>query len=269
MAKKIYKLPSISRAVANSTAILEVPVGATYHYIAFVCTGTGLLASMINAIRVLVNGQELQRFKNLQRLIDINNYHGRGLDTVNAFEIYFKEDDFNDIAFKRTPAWGTQDVTTFNIEIDLGAVPGDFTISATAYLDTVAQPLGVFTRIRETSINSAVAGIIETDKLAKGGAVYKQVHLFKSDVSSVKVTADSIVIIDASKTVLQGTQSRVRPFGRVPITASATHVDFMLEGDAGDLFDTSNVQDLRLEMNIGTSGVVEIVTEQIDQFFPQ
>lgn len=269
MAKKTYKLPSISRVVANSTAVLEVPIGATYHYINFQASGTGLAAAMIGAIRVIVNGQELQKFKNLQRLIDENDYHGRELDTVNDFTIWFKDDDYNDLAFKRSPAWGTQGLSTFSIELDLGATfPANGIITATAFLDTVAQPLGVFTRIRESSLSSAVSGDVDTDKIQKGGAVYKTIHLFKSDVSNVKLVADSITIIDASKTLLERQEKAVRPVKRVPITASATHIDFMLEGDAGDLFDTTNVQDLRLTMTLATPGTVEIVTEQLDVFIP-
>jgi len=269
MAKKTYKLPSLSRVAASSTAILEVPIGATYHYINYQCSGTGLTVSMFNAIRLIVNGQELQKFKNLQRLFDENLYHGREADTVTSFTIWFKDDDYNDLAFKRSPAWGTQGLSTFNIEMDLGATfPADGKIIATAYMDTVAQPLGVFTRIRESSLSSAVSGDVDTDKIQKGGAVYKCIHLFKADVATVKLVADSITVIDATKATLEIQAKSVRPVKRVPITASCTHIDFMLEGDAGDLFDTTNVQDLRLTMNLTTSGTVEIVTEQLDIFIP-
>lgn len=268
MAKKLILLPSISRVVAGATAILELPINPTYHFIKFTATGAALAASMIKRMRVLVDGQTVQEFKDLTRLIAINNYHGRSTDVVTDFVVWFKDDDFNEVASKRTPAFGTQGLQTFNIEIDLDATfPANGTLVAHAFVDTVPQQLGVFTRVRETSINSAVAGVIEYDKLARNGAVYKQIHFYKADISKIELEADSNKVIDATKAVLERVQKSVRPVARIPQTATATHLDFMLEGDEGDLFNTQGMQDLRARLTFDTAGVCEIVTEQLDVYY--
>ncbi|MES2637417.1 MAG: major capsid protein P2 [Pseudomonadota bacterium] len=269
MAKKIINLPSISRVVAGSIAILELPIGSTYQFIRFGATGTALAVGMIELIRVIVDGRVIQEYKNLQRLFDSNIYHNRSADTVNDFSLYFRDDDYDQLAAKRTPALGTDGLQTVNIEITLGATfPANGTLVAHALIDTKREQLGVFTRIRETSINSAVAGQIEYDKLVRGGAVYKAIHLWKADISSVILEADGNKIIEAPKAVLERIQKSVRPVARVPVTAKATHIDFCLEGDDGDLLNTAGMNDLRIRMNFDTSGVCEVSTEQLDVWIP-
>lgn len=267
MAKKTVKLPSISRVVAGAIAILELPLNPTYHNILLTLTGTSLSISDIERIRVIANGKTVQEFKNLQRLIDVNKYHGRKEDTANEFMIHFKDDDFNDLSAKRVPAFGTANLQTFNVEIELAAAaPADIVMKAFAYIDTNPEPLGIFTKIQESSISSAVAGEIEYDKLARNDAIYKQVHFFKADISNIEFEADSHTIIDATKQVLERLQRGVLPVPRIPQGTKATHIDFMLEGDDGDMLNTNGVQDLRVKLEFDTAGVCEIVTEQFALF---
>lgn len=263
MAKKLIKLPSISRVTANSTAVLEIPVMPTYHSIIFDLTGTGLTIAQVGQIRVIANGQEVQRFANLQRLIDYNAYYNRSADTVNQFMLHFFDPSYNDLAYKRAPAFGTQNIQTFTVEFDLLGVPADVTMKAQAWIDTVPQPLGVYTRIREFYIASSVTGIVENSNLPKNGDVYKAVHLFKSDISAVELIVDQVQVMDATKAQLERKQKDVRPVARVPQTAKATHVDFLLEGDPGDLLNTQGVSDLRLKMNFTTVGSCDIVAETL------
>jgi len=265
MAKKIYELPSISRVVAGSTAILELPIGPTYHDIVFTLTGTALAVAHIGQVRVLVNGNEIQRYANLQRLFDLNAYYNREGDTVNEFKLAFARDEYNELAFKRAPALGTLGLSTVTIEMDLqAAFPANGTIVARALIDTVPQPLGVFNRIREVGLSSSVTGVVETDKIPKGGAVYQAIHLFKADISRVELEVDGVKVIASTKATLERLQKAVRPVARVPQTAKATHLDFLLEGDAGDLLNTQNVRDIRLRSTFDSVGSCDLVLEQLD-----
>lgn len=267
MAKKHISLPSVSRVAPNSVAFLEIPIGPTYEVINFVMTGTGLAASMVDNIKLIANGQELQTYLNLQQLIDINAYHGRAADTAGDFCMWFVNDDYIALAEKAMEALGTDGLQTLVVEISLnGTWPANGTIAANAYIDTVRQPLGVFNRIKQTSMNSAVSGDIDYDKLIKGGAIYKQVHFFKSDIAKIVLEADGVKVIEGTKGVLERAQKNVKPFARVPQTAKATHLDFVLDGYYGDLFRTDGINDLRARLTLTTSGAVQIVTEQLDVF---
>ncbi len=265
MAKKIIELPSISRVVAGSTAILELPINPTYHDIVFSLTGTALAVAHVGQIRVLVNGNEIQRYTNLQRLMDLNAYYGRATDTVSEFQLSFARDEYNELAYKRAPALGTQGLQTVTIEMDLQAeFPANGTIVARAMIDTVPQPLGVFNRIREVGLSSSVVGVVETDKIPKSGAVYQAIHCFKSDISRIEFEVDGVKVISSNKATLERLQKAVRPVARVPQTAKATHIDFLLEGDAGDLLNTQNVNDIRARLTFDTVGQCDLVLEQLD-----
>ncbi len=264
MARKIIKLPSLSRVVAGSKATLEMITGLTYFNVVFSVAGTALAASMIKRIDVFINGKVVMTFKNLQRLMDINSYFNRGTDTVNEFVLHFFRAELMDAIYRRAPGIGTADVQTFHIELELdGTAPGDIAITAHALVDPEPQPLGAFMKVREYPFSSAVAGQVEIDKLPRG-AFYSTIHFFKPDISSIEVETDGVKIIDATKSVLEREQKEASPVKRVPVTTKATHVDWSLEGDLAQSIQTDQLQDLRVKMNLDTAGAVDIVTETLD-----
>jgi len=267
MAKKHIPLPSVSRVASSSVAFLEIPIGATYEVLNFVMTGTGLAATMVDGIKLIANGQEIQSFLNLQQLIDINAYHGRAADSAADWCMWFVNDDYSSLEEKALESLGTEGLQSLVIEITLNATwPANGTIAANAYIDTVKQPLGVFNRVKQFAINSAVAGDIDYDKLIKGGAIYKQIHFFKADVNKIVLEADGVKVIDGAKAVLERAQKNVKPFARVPQTAKCTSLDFCLDGYYGDLFRTDGINDLRARLTLGSAGAVQVVTEQLDVF---
>lgn len=264
MAKKTVTLPSLSRVVAGAVALLEIPIGPTYEKIGFDVTGTGLTIAHIGKIAVIVNGNEVQVRKDLQRLIDENAYYNQSVDTQNEFMLHFDRDEFYDLADKLTPAFGTADLATFSIEITLAAgAPGNITMEAWAEIETDAQPLGVFTRIRETSLTSSAVGEVDFDRLQKGKKVYQAIHFFKSDINKIVLEADNFKIVDAKKSRLERLQKQTRPVARVPQTAKATHLDFNKKGSVKDLLNLEGVQDVRFKLTFGSVGTVEIVTEEL------
>jgi hypothetical protein len=264
MARKIIKLPSLSRVVAGSVATLEMPVGPTYRRLIFTCTGTSLDVTDIGRIDVLIDGKVVQTFKDLQRLWDINGYYKRGTDTAAQFALHFERAELLDAVYRRAPGIGTADISTFHIELTLPAgAPADMTITAHAEVDPTPQPLGVFFKVREYPYASSVSGEVEVDKLPRG-PWYSVIHLFKADVNSVEVTANQVKIIEATKAVLERTEKEASPVVRVPVTAKATHIDLITDGDLAQSLRTDLLQDFRVKMNLGTSGSVDIVTETLD-----
>ena len=71
-------------------------------------------------------------------------------------------------------------------------------------------------------------------------------------------------LVDASKTVLERFQKEASPVARVPVTGSATHIDFVLEGDYQQAIQTNILKDWRVKMTLDTAGAVDIVTETLD-----
>lgn len=264
MARKTVKLPSISRVEPDSTATLEIPVGPTYKNIHITASGTALAVGHFGRIDVLIDGKVVQTYKNLQRLLDLNGYYARSTDTVNDFLLHFFRGELEDLAYRRAPGIGTADVQTFHIEFKLEATaPADIAMTAHAETNPVPQNLGVFFKVREFPFSSSVSGDVEVDKLPRG-AFYGAIHLFKADISKVEVEVDQVKIMDGTKTVLERFQKDASPRARVPVTAKATHIDWMLEGDLAQTIKTDNLQDFRLKLTLDTSGSVDIITETID-----
>jgi len=267
--RKIIKLPSLSRVVAGSKATLEFPLGPTYQTVLFVVSAAaGLDAADIDRIDLLVNGKSIQTFKNLQRLIDINGYYNRGVDSVSATEIVFalhlSRAELQDTQWRRAPGIGTADVQTMHMELDINAAaPASIAIKAYALVDPTRQPIGAFFRIREFPANSSTSGVLEADKLPRG-PWYSAIHLFKADISNVEVEADGVKVFDATKGVAERFQKEASPVKRVPVTAKATHVDFITDGDLMNSLNTAGLQDLRVKMTLDTSGAVDIIAETLD-----
>lgn len=267
--KKINKLPSISRVSPGNTATLEIPLGPTYERIVFdVSAAVGLDAADIGRIRVMIDGKEKQTFKDLQRLIDINTYYNRGADSVAAaaiqFVLHFNRAELVDNIMRSMPGIGTADVQTFHIEIEIAAgAPADIAMKAHAQVDPARQNIGAFFNIREFPFNSAVAGQVEQDKLPRG-AFYSAIHLFKADITAVEVEANGVKMVDATKGVLERFQKEANGKARVPLTAKATHIDLITDGNLFDSLPTANLQDFRVKMTLATSGAVDIVTETLD-----
>lgn len=270
MARKLLKLPSLSRVVPGSTATLELPLGPTYKRIIFAVTAaSGLDAADIGRIRVLMNGQEKMTFANLQRLMDLNGYYNRAPDTMAAtaaeFAIHFERAELADLIYRRAPGVGTADLQTFHVELEIaGGAPATIAMVAYAEVDPVPQPSGVFFQVREYPYSSAVSGQVEIDKLPRG-PWYSAIHLFKADVSAAEVQANSVKILEGSKAILERVAKEASPIKRVPVTAKATHLDFIVDGDLANSLATSGLQDFRVLMTLATSGAVDVVTETLDR----
>lgn len=267
MAKKILRLPSISRVAANSRAILELPIGPTYKRIVLVgAAAAGFAVGQVGRIDVNVNAKTIQTFKNLQRLIDLNAFYNRSADTVSAagteFALHFERAELHSLADRRGPGMGTADVATFTVEIDLAAVPADFTLQAYAEIDPLPQPLGLFTRIREFPFNAPAAGIVEMDKFPRSG-LYQAIHMQKGDISLVEIEANGNKIVDATTAVLHRIAKEGAPIKRVPV-AGYTHLDMASDGDLFQSIRAEALGDFRLKMTVGSAGAFDLVTETLD-----
>lgn len=264
MAMKIVRLPNLSRVAPGSKSTLELPVGPTYHRINFQASGTGLAVEHIGRIDVLINGKVVQTFSSLQRLIDLNTFHGRNADGVSDVCLHFFSGDLAE-AVRRLPGIGTADVSTFHIEINLAAgFPADGAIVAYAQIDPKPQKLGAFVMVREFPTAASSAGWLELDKLPRA-PYHLAIHFFKSDVSEVEVSTDLTKVIEAGKSVLATFAKNASPRARVPVGARATHVDFtILNGEIADLLATGGVADFRVKAHLDSAGSIDVVTETLD-----
>lgn len=267
--KKTVRNPALSNVTPGAKATLELPIGPTYEKIVFdVTASSGLDVADIGRIDVLIDGQVVQTFKNLERLNKLNDYYGREADTMSGtaaqFAIHFNRAELESAVWRQAPGIGTNNVQTFHIEMEIAAgAPASIAMTSHSLVDPVRQDLGAFFRIREFPASTSVSGDFEIDKLPKG-AWYSAVHFFKADVNRVEMEANGVKIVDATKAILERVQKGASPVKRVPQTAIATHVDMITDGNLLNSLPTAGLSDFRFKLNLGTSGSVDVVTETLD-----
>lgn len=262
MSRIFKKLPAADGVAANSTVVQKCPVGPTYDMIHIDYSASGALTrANIQNIEVEVNGKVVQKFADGDQLQNINDYYGRP-DDSNKLTLYFARPEMDSLAQERATALGTADVQTLNIKFDIATATSPV---VTCYaIQSEPQPLGLITKVKEFIVNSSGSGEIQIDEIVRGPRIMA-IHFFKSDVSNLVIEADSRRILEAPKGVLEDMQGA---YGRSPVTASATHADFILEGDHAQalITDKANITDLRFQPTLATAGAVNVVVEYLDGF---
>lgn len=265
MAGAIVQLPSVSNVTEGSTFTVHCPVGRTYESIHLQMGGTVFQEDDILNLSVNVNGKPIMTFGTGTELRQINDFYGRPDQSAHigansgTLDIYFRRPELLE-QFRNLTALGTQDVDTLTITGDLSGTTSP-TLTAHAVLGRPAA-MGAITKVRRFPVTFSTSGQQEIDRLPMGPRIIA-VHLFKSDISDVEVEADGVKIVDASKDLLNILQENE---GRVPVTGSATHVDFCLDGDLRNALVTQGLQDFRLRPTLDTSGAVTAVVEYLDGF---
>ena len=252
------KLPSLTNVSAGSTAVLNLPLGLTYDFIQLEYSGV-TLAQMKN-IKLEVNGKIIQEFKDGNQIVFLNTYHGRPADAAGFLTLWMIRPEMHTLQDQRLTALGTSDIKTLTLRFDIDAAATAPAVKAHA-VQSEPQPFGLCTKIKSFVSSTAVAGVQEIDNLPTNAARIGAIHLVKPDITDVEVTIDSMVAFQASKALAENIQKK---YGKVPQTASATHIDWMLEGDMGQALTTQGVQDFRIKPTHGAAGQLDILVEYLD-----
>lgn len=261
-------LSNISNASAGNKAQIICPVGDTYDQVVLAYTGTAVARADLTNIKVLASGEEIQFYVNGDELDEINDYYGRA-DSAGYLTLHFNRREMKGLSDERIYGLGTADQKSLVVEIDIDpTAPADFGLTADA-LVSAPQPLGVFCRVKKFNFNSNVAGDLDITTLTTGPRMMA-IHLVKADISKVLVKADEVTIFDTTKVKSQVVQKN---YGRTPQTATMTHVDFCLEGDAAgalitELHDPSRpyktVKDVLVRPYLDTAGAGHLLVEYFD-----
>ncbi|MCW8917478.1 MAG: major capsid protein P2 [Gammaproteobacteria bacterium] len=257
------ELPSFSPVAAGVTVTLGCPTTRTYEKIILKYGGTFTRAQMKN-IRVEVNGKPMMEFKDGDELDAINDYYGRA-DVAGYLTIYFNRPEMDyKPGMQKLCGLGTADVDTLQLRIDVDAGATNPTLEAHA-VTSDPTPMGAITKVKAFPASFATSGEQAIDNLPRGPRIIA-LHLFKSDVEAVSVEVNGRKIAEGIKALHEQVQKEA---GRVPQTASATHVDFCLDGNLAEALVTdrkAGVEDLRIRPTLTTSGAVRLVVEYLDGF---
>ncbi|WP_120512000.1 major capsid protein P2 [Photobacterium salinisoli] len=261
MARMTKKLPSFSNVSAGATATLNMPLGLSYHQVLIDFSGV-TLAQMKN-IRFEINGKVVQKWANGERLNKLNQHYGRGAATATTLPIWLTRPEMDSLAEQRVFAFGTSDVQTLSLLIDIDDAAAAPKLTAHAIKGNQA-PLGIITKIKTFPVSFATSGEQEIDNLPlPPTARIAAIHLFSADVSRCELEMNGQNVFEADKTLISKIQT---DYGRTPLSTEKLTLDFMLEGDMSQALVLAGVQDFRLRPVLDNPGSIDVVVEYLDQF---
>lgn len=206
MPRNITKLPSFNAVGANQTATVNLPIGRRYHEILIYYKGNAsqaVIEADITMVRVKVDGKVQRAFKpsEINKVLGLNGVAFR----AGLLPIYFSEPWRRNVASEDVLAWGTQGLTTFQIEIDIASGATSPTLEAYAVTDNVAAGLSNIIKMRRQVFPVSADGLANLHTLPKrDGEIYQRVHCFEGtagDVESAEVVVDQETAFDANAAV--------------------------------------------------------------------
>lgn len=269
--KIFLRQPTVKNVAAGSRFTAEIPVGRTIERLIFQLGGTTFDATLLNLVRVLVNGKVIVELSGAE-ILALNDHYNRGDIDGNLFSLWFTRPEMNDSQQRAIAGLGTADVQTLTVEGDIAA--GAVAPTVTLYSEeSGARNLGAFVYIRRFPRSFAAGGFQEIDTLPRNGAAYLAMHV-AHDGTALTATSNIELSVNGNKiwdmpvavgnAAITGNSS-----GRLRHTiTNYAHLDF---NESGDLWDALNsaptaVKDMRLRMNLAAAGSLTVITEALHDF---
>lgn len=193
--RDIVTLPSFNAVAAGQTATINLPTSYTYHSIRLrLLTGStpapadaAAIKAAITAVRIKIDGKVQRRFS-AGELITLNAFRGIAFQ-AGFLPVYFSEPWRRSTQGEDQLAWGTQDVSTFEIEVDIASGVENPILDARAEVELANRPLGAIVKWRRYVVPVTAAGVVNLTTLPKLDAYYS-LHAFSDKVLDVEVRVD-------------------------------------------------------------------------------
>lgn len=259
--RNLIKMPTLTNVVASGHVVLNCPIGMTYDQISFELTN--VTPSEMKNFSVKAGSRTIIDCADAQVLADLNTYYGRP-EQAGIFTLWFyRPEEKEDV--RALTSFGTADIQGLTIEFDLDSGVTSPAMTASA-VQRGPQPMGLVTKIRRYPVTFATSGKQAIDNIPRGARI-TAFHLGKSDVSEVELEVNGgqgpAKIVDASKGLLESVQKQ---YNRVPVTAKYTHIDMNLLGELAGPMPTAQLQDMRINPTIDSSGALTTIVEYIDGY---
>ena len=261
------KMPSFEGVAAGQTATLRLPIGRSYKQLLVSYAGATL--AQINAVRLVANGEVIQKWTEAAKLDVINQFEGRaaaagvltldmerfGLLTRAGREVTILGTGIRDLAIDRNP------IVTLALEIDIDAAAVGTTLSCKA-VQGAPQPAGLIKKIREYTYVAGAAGVFEISDMPKRGIINKisfgghTANVYKSLV----VERDNFIVFERS--VAENETAQADGI-RVPQTDYVVY-DPTENGYASEGLTTQDVSDLRFKLDLTNAGTITVTTETLE-----
>lgn len=259
------KLPSFATVGAGQMATLMVPKGWTYRGLVLKYQTGGANATEaqmkadLTAIRLKVNGNT--RYEaSAEQLIDIQtHFYGESVVAGMLF-IPLSRKWLKTIEAQDNTAWGTSNVDTFSIEVDISGGAVTPSLVAHAEVDPVKNDLGIIVEGHTFHYNAAGAGTMEISDLPKSSGQLVGLHMKTTVVSALQLTVNAVEFINSDIDVMNAIYQR-EPMRRAPVNGWV-HLDPLALNRIGDAWPMA-VEDFRLKLTTTGAGTVDLFLETL------
>lgn len=277
---------SLNSVGVGQTATLDLPVGGRVYHAVFLYYDTTTanggdqtnIEAEIDRIRVLIDGR-VQRDVKPSELFSMLAFDGQSFQQNGAAEgiipIWFSEPWNRSVTSEDALGWGTEDVNTLQIEVDIAAGAGTPTLHARALIERVARPLGPIVKYRRHRVPVSATGWVQFTTLPKDQS-YFRLHCFENtdgDITEAKVVVDQVNEFNAERFEID---SYYTDLGLSPQTAHfvvafdptqriADTLDPAIVNGRGQV--VARVSELRAEFNMGAANAFDMVTEEVGARF--
>lgn len=195
MARRVVTTNSFNGVAAGQTATLDLPVGpVVYHGVRLLygtSTGGGAnqtnMEAEISQVRLKINGKAQRTFTS-EELFDINALHNIAFQT-GLLPIYFSEPWRRSSQGEDSLAWGTADIDTFQVEVDIAAGATSPTLEARVMIDRLRRPMGPIVKWKRFTQPVSATGIVSNTTLPKSDDYYS-IYCWSANISDVEIKKD-------------------------------------------------------------------------------
>lgn len=216
MTRRYIDLPSFNGVAASQTATLDIPVGdIKYHmlHIEYDTTDAGgpiqsVVEADLTEFRLKVNGKVQRRFSAAD-LFKVNAWHGEDVDIGDAntpafLPLWLSEPWRRTAQGEDALGWGTQEIQSLQLEVDLAASATGPALVARAEIERVREPLAGIIKWRKFTIPVSASGLVQW--FPPRFDAYAVIHLIETtaaDITDVKVVVDGEDVFNATDDAIE------------------------------------------------------------------
>lgn len=269
--RRIVRLPAFNSVAPGQRATLNLPVGFRKYLKIFVeyKDGTPNQAAMeadLSTVRLLVNGRP-QREHTVAEVNVLNAYRGRAFQ-AGTIQIHLAEPTARTLAGEEIVGWGTNNLATFSIEIDIAGGAVNPALAAYAEIEDSNEDLGAILKVRRATYQASGATVLAIRDLPRDPLeAYARFHAFHANATAVQLKADNDVIVETITRSLLAKHYASRPQDTI-MQANVLTLDLIASTQITDVLpmlrgDGRLVQDFPLEITLSGAATFAVLSEVV------
>lgn len=260
------KLNTFATVGVSQGATVSVAPGPTYQCFVLDYKRAGVAATEaqckadITRVRIKINGTVRYECSGKHLIDCMNKYYGVGF-TAGQLVIPLTRPWHKTIEGEENLGWGTKNVETMTIEVDIGATSVTPTLVGEAFFAPYARDLGQIIEVHEFTFQAAVGGPLEISTLPKSIGDLVALHFDSALATGVEVKINSVPAIEGDDLITKSILTWLSE--RTPQT-DYLHVDALMRNRVDDAWPISAAREFMVYLTMSGAGAGSIVMETLN-----